>query len=57
MDDAHSTVYRAEFLRRYTALPVEFTERPDRPTAFMELRRAVVAAEFAQEIEALYVTS
>jgi long-chain acyl-CoA synthetase len=56
VDDANSTVSRAESIRRFTVLPVEFTEPSGHLTPSMKLRRAVVAADFARDIEALYPT-
>jgi long-chain acyl-CoA synthetase len=54
VDDANSTVSRAESIRRFTVLPVQFTEESGHLTPSMKLKRSVVAVDFAREIEALY---
>lgn len=57
VDDTNSTVSRAESIRRFTVLPVEFTEHSGHLAPSMKLRRAVVAADFVHEIELLYAAS
>jgi long-chain acyl-CoA synthetase len=54
VDDANSTVSRAESIRRFTVLPVQFTEDSGHLTPSMKLKRGAVTADFAKEIEALY---
>jgi long-chain acyl-CoA synthetase len=45
---------RAESIRRFTVLPLNFTETAGHLTPTMKLRRAVVTREFAGEIETMY---
>ncbi|WP_405585976.1 AMP-dependent synthetase/ligase [Streptomyces sp. NBC_01190] len=54
VDDANSTVSRAESIRRFRVLPVDFTEAGGHLTPSMKLRRAAVLRDFAGEIEELY---
>lgn len=54
VDDANELVSRAESIRRFTVLPVPFTEESGHLTPSLKLRRAAVARDFAREIEALY---
>lgn len=54
VDDANSTVSRAESIRRFAVLPVDFTEDSGHLTPSMKLRRAAVTTDFAEKIEALY---
>lgn len=55
MDDANKLVSRAESIRRFTVLPVDFTEEAGHLTPSLKLRRAAIARDFAKEIEELYV--
>nr|WP_234317906.1 AMP-dependent synthetase/ligase [Streptomyces rimosus] len=55
VDDANKLVSRAESIRRFTVLPVDFTEEAGHLTPSMKLRRAAIARDFAEEIEELYV--
>lgn len=52
--DANRTVSRAEAIRSYRILDVDFTEEGGQMTPTLKLKRNVVVAEFAAEIEALY---
>ncbi|MBO0652111.1 long-chain fatty acid--CoA ligase [Streptomyces triculaminicus] len=54
VDDANSLVSRAESIRRFTVLPVAFTEESGYITPSLKLRRAAIARDFAAEIAALY---
>ncbi|MGW2628089.1 AMP-dependent synthetase/ligase [Streptomyces chattanoogensis] len=54
VDDANSLVSRAESIRRFAVLPVDFTEQTGHLTPSLKLRRAAVARDFAKEIEELY---
>jgi long-chain acyl-CoA synthetase len=54
VDDANKTVSKAETVRKFQILPVDFTEGGGQLTPTLKLKRAVVAKEFAAEIEALY---
>ncbi|KWT63453.1 long-chain fatty acid--CoA ligase [Streptomyces albus subsp. albus] len=55
VDDANKLVSRAESIRRFTVLPVDFTEEAGHLTPSLKLRRAAIARDFAKEIEELYV--
>jgi long-chain acyl-CoA synthetase len=54
VDEANHAVSRAESIRRFRILPVNFTEQGGQLTPTLKLRRSVVTAEFADEIDALY---
>ncbi len=54
VDDANKTVSRAEAIRKFRILPGDFTEAGGQLTPSLKVKRAVVAKEFAAEIDALY---
>ncbi|MFI0261391.1 AMP-dependent synthetase/ligase [Streptomyces sp. NPDC017056] len=54
VDDANKLVSRAESIRRFTVLPVDFTEENDHLTPSLKLKRAAIARDFAKEIQELY---
>ena len=54
MDDANQAVSRAESIRRFRVLDVDFTEESGHLTPSLKVRRGVVVKDFAAEIEALY---
>ncbi|HEX8760483.1 MAG TPA: long-chain fatty acid--CoA ligase [Pseudonocardiaceae bacterium] len=54
VDDANKTVSRAETIRKFRILPIDFTEAGGQLTPSLKIKRAVIAKEFAAEIEALY---
>ncbi|MEV6761022.1 AMP-dependent synthetase/ligase [Streptomyces sp. NPDC051105] len=54
VDEANKLVSRPESIRRFTMLPVDFTEEAGHLTPSMKLRREVVMKDFATEIEGLY---
>ena len=54
IDDANKAVSRAESIRKFTILPVDFTIADGQLTAKLSVKRHVVGKQFAQEIEALY---
>jgi long-chain acyl-CoA synthetase len=54
IDEANKAVSRAESIRKFTILPTDFTIAGGQLTAKMSVKRHVVAAEFAEEIEALF---
>ncbi|MCC9742022.1 long-chain fatty acid--CoA ligase [Streptomyces sp. MNU89] len=54
VDDGNAAVSKAESVRRFRILPAQFTEESGHVTPSMKLKRAVVAKDFAHEIEALY---
>lgn len=55
VDEANQYVSRAESIRRFLVLPRDLTEAEGHLTPMRKLRRDVVAADFAAEIEKLYV--
>ncbi|MFF3763705.1 AMP-dependent synthetase/ligase [Streptomyces sp. NPDC001922] len=52
--DANELVSRAESIRRFSILPVDFTENSGHLTPTMKIKREAVARDFEKEIEALY---
>ncbi|MFI9239814.1 AMP-dependent synthetase/ligase [Streptomyces sp. NPDC053079] len=54
VDDANRTVSRAESIRRFAVLAVDFTEESGHLTPSMKLKRAAVERDFAAEIDELY---
>ncbi|MFD8307285.1 AMP-dependent synthetase/ligase [Streptomyces sp. NPDC059690] len=54
VDEANKLVSRPESIRRFTVLPVDFSEGGGHLTPSMKLRREVVMKEFTAEIEGLY---
>ena len=54
VDDANRAVSHAEAIKRFRVLAVDFTEDDGQLTPTMKLRRNVVLAEFAADVEALY---
>jgi long-chain acyl-CoA synthetase len=54
IDETNKAVSRAESIRRFTVLPADFTEASGHLTPSLKVRRSVVAADFASEIEELY---
>ncbi len=54
IDDANKAVSRAESIRKFVVLPVDFTTDNDYLTPSLKVKRAIVAKDFAAAIEALY---
>ncbi|THA29867.1 long-chain fatty acid--CoA ligase [Streptomyces sp. A1277] len=54
VDEANRLVSRAESIRKFTVLPVDFTEEGGHLTPSLKLKRDAIARDFADEIEALY---
>jgi long-chain acyl-CoA synthetase len=54
VDEANKLVSRPESIRRFTILPVDFSERAGHLTPSMKLRREAVMKDFAQDVEGLY---
>ncbi|KUI21217.1 long-chain fatty acid--CoA ligase [Mycobacterium lehmannii] len=52
--DANQAVSKAEGIRKFRILPVDFTEDSGELTPTMKVKRKVVAEKFASDIEALY---
>jgi long-chain acyl-CoA synthetase len=54
--EANQAVSKAEAIRKFRILPVDFTEDTGELTPTMKVKRKVVAQKFASDIEALYDT-
>jgi long-chain acyl-CoA synthetase len=54
VDEANKAVSRAESIRKFRVLPVDFTTDNDYITPSLKVKRAVIAKDFAADIEALY---
>ena len=54
VDDANSTVSRAESIRRFRIVDGDFTQQNSQLTPSLKVRRAVVATDRSGDIEALY---
>lgn len=54
IDDANKAVSRAESIRKFTVLPIDFTIADGQLTAKLSVKRHVVAQQFAKEIAELF---
>ncbi|MBW5249502.1 long-chain fatty acid--CoA ligase [Streptomyces sp. P01-B04] len=54
VDEANRLVSRAESIRKFTVLPVDFTEDGGHLTPSLKLKRDAIARDFEAEIEELY---
>ncbi|MFF5401309.1 AMP-dependent synthetase/ligase [Streptomyces misionensis] len=54
VDDANRLVSRPESIRRFTVLPVDFTEEAGHLTPSMKLRREQILRDFGREVAGLY---
>jgi long-chain acyl-CoA synthetase len=54
VDTANESVSTAEQISRFRVLPVDLTEEAGHLTPTLKIKRSVVMAEFADEVEALY---
>ncbi|HQR80964.1 MAG TPA: long-chain fatty acid--CoA ligase [Actinomycetota bacterium] len=54
IDDANKAVSKAESIRKFKVLPIDWTEAEGQITPSLKLKRNVVMAEFADEVESLY---
>jgi long-chain acyl-CoA synthetase len=54
VDDANKAVSRAESIRRFRVLPVDFTEQNGYLTPSLKVRRGMVAKDFSADVDALY---
>jgi long-chain acyl-CoA synthetase len=54
IDRANTTVSRAESIRKFTILPSEWTEASGHLTPKMSIKRNVILADFAGDIEEIY---
>jgi long-chain acyl-CoA synthetase len=52
--DANQAVSKAEAIRKFTILPVDFTEDTGELTPTLKVKRKVVAEKFASDIDGLY---
>ena len=55
IDDANAAVSRAEAIRKFAILPVDWTEETGELTPTLKLRRTVVMRAFHDEVETLYM--
>ncbi|MEU4802514.1 long-chain fatty acid--CoA ligase [Actinosynnema sp. NPDC023587] len=54
VDEANQSVSKAEAIRRFRILPVDFTEAGGEMTPSLKLKRSVVASTYRQDIDAIY---
>lgn len=54
VDDSNKAVSKAESIRKFKVLEVDFTEASGHLTPSLKVKRSVVAKDYAAEIEALY---
>ena len=54
VDDANKAVSKAEAIKRFVVLPVDFTEEGGQLTPTLKLKRASVLLDFDQAVESLY---
>lgn len=54
IDRANERVSRAESIRKFTILPIEWTEASGHLTPKLSIKRSVIVSDFANEIEAMY---
>ena len=54
VDDANLAVSKAESIKKFRILPVDFTEAGGEMTPSLKLRRSVVAETYSGDIEAIY---
>ena len=54
VDEANKAVSKAEAIRKFTVLPIDWTEEGGQLTPSLKLKRSVVMKEFAAEVAALY---
>ena len=54
IDDANKAVSKAEAIKKFHILPVDFTLEGGELTPKMSLRRAVVMKTYADDVDALY---
>lgn len=57
VEDANKAVSRAESIRKFVILPVDWTEEGGQLTPSLKLKRNVVMREFREHVDQLYATS
>ncbi|MCP2243000.1 AMP-dependent synthetase/ligase [Lentzea aerocolonigenes] len=54
VDEANKSVSKAEAIRKFRVLPVDFTEAGGEMTPSLKLKRSVVATTYSSDIDAIY---
>ncbi|MGZ4664155.1 MAG: AMP-dependent synthetase/ligase [Frankiaceae bacterium] len=54
IDEANKAVSHAESIRKFSILPVDFTEEGGQMTPTLKLKRNIIMQQFAGDVEALY---
>jgi long-chain acyl-CoA synthetase len=54
VDEANRSVSKAEAIRKFRVLPVDFTEAGGEMTPSLKLKRSVVATTYSADIDAIY---
>ncbi len=54
VDDANKAVSKAEAIKKFAILPMDFTEEGGQLTPTLKMKRAVVMKDFESSVEALY---
>ncbi|TWP48919.1 long-chain fatty acid--CoA ligase [Lentzea tibetensis] len=54
VDEANKSVSKAEAIRKFRVLPIDFTEAGGEMTPSLKLRRSVVATTYSADIDAIY---
>jgi long-chain acyl-CoA synthetase len=54
VDEANNAVSKAESIRKFRILPVDFTEEGGEMTPSLKLRRSIVAQRYEADIAAIY---
>jgi long-chain acyl-CoA synthetase len=57
VDECNRHVARVESVRKFTILPVEWTAQSEELTPTLKLKRRVIVAKYAAEIESMYSTT
>jgi long-chain acyl-CoA synthetase len=57
IDAANAKVSRAESVRKFVVLPIEFTEASGHLTPKMSIKRNIILSDFADEIEGIYTVN
>jgi long-chain acyl-CoA synthetase len=57
IDRANARVSRAESIRKFAILPIEFTEPSGHLTPKMSIKRHVITQDYATEIDAMYTNA